>query len=62
MLKIDKEGNRVWCNSKGLFHRDNGPAVECANGDRAWYKNGKRHRINGPAIELNNGDKEWYNE
>ena len=29
----------------GFFHRDGGlPAVEYANGDKAWWVNGKRHR------------------
>jgi len=41
---------------------DDGPAVEWANGNKCWYKNGKYHRKNGPAIECANGDKEyWYN-
>ena len=31
-----------------------------ANGDKAWYLNGKRHREDGPAYESANGDKFWY--
>ena len=41
-------------------HRENGPAVEYANGTKYWYLNGKRHRINGPAIEYVGGYNSWY--
>jgi hypothetical protein len=57
----------------GKRHRDHGPAVEHANGDKVWYLNGElhrqaRHRLkldskcdpDGPAIECTNGDKVWY--
>ena len=37
-----------------------GLLVECANGDKSWYLNGKLHREDGPAIERANGDKSWY--
>ena len=42
------------------LHRENGPAIEFANGDKVWYKNGKRHREDGPAIEYNAYHKRWY--
>ena len=39
---IDKNGDKYWRNSKGQYHRTNGPAVEHANGtEEYWYK-GKR--------------------
>ncbi len=44
----------------GKRHRDDGPAIECANGDKWWYKSGELHREDGPAIEHANGDKEWW--
>ena len=44
----------------GLLHREDGPAWECVNGDKAWHRNGKCHRENGPAVEYANGDKYWY--
>jgi hypothetical protein len=47
-------------NDKGELHREDGPAVEISDGDKAWYLNGKRHRTDGPAFEYPNGDKEWY--
>ena len=34
--------------------------VKYANGDKEWYKEGKRHREDGPAIESTCGDKFWY--
>jgi len=48
-------------NKKFEYHRENGPAREHSNGDKEWYKNGKRHRENGPAIRSSNNDyKAWY--
>jgi hypothetical protein len=47
-------------NSKGKYHRLDGPAIERSDGYKAWYVNGLRHCINGPAVEHSNGDKEWY--
>ena len=41
------------------LHRDDGPAIEYANGDKQWYKNGKLHREDGPAIESANGTRYW---
>jgi len=43
-----------------IRHREDGPAVEWANGSRAWFLNGERHREDGPAVEYANGYKEWY--
>jgi hypothetical protein len=49
-----------WFNDKGELHRLDGPAVEGANGYKAWFVNDKLHRLDGPAIERANGFKEWY--
>ena len=49
-----------WRNSKGEPHREDGPAVEWADGYKEWYINGKRHREDGPAIETADGYKWWY--
>ena len=43
----------------GLYHREDGPAREYANGDKFWYKNGLLHREDGPAKECSSGDKCW---
>ena len=53
---VDKDGRTTWTLT-GKLHREDGPAVEYANGDKAWYLNGKRHRTDGPAVEDATGDK-----
>ena len=53
-------GTKEWYLNNGKCHRENGPAVECSDGYRAWYLNGLRHRTNGPAIERPDGYKEWW--
>ena len=44
----------------GKRHREDGPAIECANGSKFWYLNGKRHREDGPAMEWAHGNKSWF--
>jgi hypothetical protein len=44
----------------GKRHREDGPAVEYANGDKEWCLNGKLHRTDGPAVERAIGTKRWY--
>ncbi len=58
--EIDQFGDVRYHNEQDYLHRDDGPAVECANGDKEWYQNGKLHRLDGPAVERANGDKYWY--
>ena len=53
-------GNKEWRNEDGSRHREDGPAVEYADGYKAWYLNGKYHREDGPAIEYAGGTKEWF--
>jgi hypothetical protein len=60
VCKIDEEGNRRWYNSDGKLHREDGPAIERADGSKVWCLNGKRHREDGPAVEDAGGDKEWW--
>jgi hypothetical protein len=43
-----------------MRHREDGPAIEWADGGKDWYINNKLHRIDGPAIEWSDGRKEWY--
>jgi hypothetical protein len=57
---IDEWGTKWWYNSKGQLHREDGPAIEYASGDKFWYLDDKRHREDGPAVEYANGDKEWF--
>jgi hypothetical protein len=44
----------------GDLHREDGPAVEYADGSKEWRRNGHLHRNNGPAIEAADGYKAWY--
>jgi len=59
ICEVDKGGTKLW-SLNGKLHREDGPALECADGYKAWYLNGKRHREDGPALELANGSKYWY--
>jgi hypothetical protein len=56
---VDEQGTTRWFSDDNL-HRENGPAIEYANGDKEYYLNGERHRENGPAVEWTNGDKVYY--
>lgn len=49
-----------WFNKAEQLHRENGPAVEWANGCKDWWINGKLHREDGPAVECTNGSKYWW--
>ena len=54
--EFDLEGNVYYFNSKGHWHRTDGPAVEWADGGKSWWVNGRRHRLDGPAF----GSNSWY--
>jgi len=58
--KIQSDGTVEWYNEARQLHREDGPAVEGANGTKIWYLNGKCHREDGPALELANGSKAWF--
>jgi hypothetical protein len=49
-VKVWPSGNKEWF-LNGKKHREDGPAVERANGAKEWWLNGKRHREGGPACE-----------
>ena len=57
--ETDQFGTRHWYKD-GEHHRDDGPAIECINGDKFWIIQGKIHRVDGPAIEYANGNKSYY--
>jgi hypothetical protein len=42
--EIDHCGTKRWYNEKGDCHREDGPAIEYADGTKSWYKNNKWHR------------------
>ena len=45
---------------EGKRHREDGPALEWADGHKIWYKEGKVHREDGPALEWADDTKSWY--
>ena len=59
-VEVAKDGTRRYYNNAGELHRDEGPAVDWADGTKLWYQNGQLHRIDGPAVECRDGDKRWY--
>ena len=53
-------GTVYYYNDLNQWHREDGPAVEYANGTKYWYRNHQRHREDGPACEYASGDKSWH--
>lgn len=43
-----------------LLHKEDGPALEKANGTKHWIINGMLHRENAPALIYYNGNQCWY--
>lgn len=49
-------GQRYWysadavgsCTRKGILHREDGPAIEYANGEKAWFENDQHIRSEYP--------------
>jgi hypothetical protein len=62
MIRISKhsDGTIAYLNEAGLYHREDGPAIQFFNKTNHYYKNGDLHREDGPAIERHNGDKYWF--
>lgn len=45
----------------GRRHRDDGPAIITASGEREWFIDGQRHRTDGPAwIHVDGGMSWWH--
>lgn len=59
IITVYPDGIISW-SLKGIFHREDGPAVIHPDGTKQWYLNGEIHRDDGPAFESPNGDKEWW--
>jgi hypothetical protein len=60
-IKIDGYGDKFYYKDREMkiFHREDGPAIEFADGSKEWYLNGELHREDGPAIEFADGSKFW---
>jgi hypothetical protein len=52
------DGATYW-HKNGKLHRDDGPAAEWPNGQKAWYREGLIHREDGPAIIMADGKEYW---
>lgn len=50
----------MWFDKWGNLSREDGPAVENANGLQEWFVGGVRHRTEGPAIINANGQEEYW--
>jgi hypothetical protein len=52
-IHVDRDGDKFYYSDREMTiqHREDGPAVEYADGYKAWYINGARHREDGPAFE-----------
>ena len=55
---IDFEGDEVYRNNYE-YHREDGPAIICANGTQIWVRYGEHHREDGPATIHPDGKVEW---
>ena len=61
-IHIKESGNKLYYSDREMkiLHREDGPAIEWADGGKWWYLNDKLHREDGPAVEYVSGSKEWY--
>jgi hypothetical protein len=55
---LHKDGNRVWYNEEGQYHREDGPCTIYANHDQvAWSLNSKYHTFESWCTALNISDE-----
>ena len=61
-IKVNEIGDKYYYSTKEMkvYHREDGPAVEWADGSKFWYRNDLLHREDGPACEWADGNKSWY--
>jgi hypothetical protein len=60
VIKTVYEDRTEYRNEHGELHREDGPAVEYAKGNKYYYINGELDREDGPAVENPDGHKEYY--
>ena len=58
-LRVSNTGAKIWT-LNGIYHREDGPAIEYTDGESYWVVHGKRHRLDGPAMILDNGKTKWW--
>ena len=59
-IVTEDHGKIRWYNENRKLHRVGAPAVEFADGYRAYWINGVRHRFDGPARIFPSGKEEYY--
>ena len=55
--EVIKDEDGTFYHKNGWPHREDGPAVELADGSVGWFINGQLHREDGPASILYDGTK-----
>ena len=58
ICEIDKYRTKRWF-LNGIYHREDGPAIEYLDGTKVWFKCGATHRLDGPAIIYHDGRVNW---
>ena len=58
ICEIDVYGTKRWF-LNGIYHREDGPAIEHHDGTKYWFKCGATHRLDGPAIIYHDGRVNW---
>lgn len=59
-LTLGKGDQVIFHLQNGQLHRDDGPAVEWADGGQEWWQHGEMHRDDGPSMEYIDGTKAWH--
>jgi hypothetical protein len=59
VMSIDALGDTIWL-LNDQYHREDGPAIEYADGRKDWVLHGRFHRKDGPAIEWPDGATTFY--
>ena len=61
-IHVNEDGDKRYYSDREMqkLHREDGPAIERANGDKSWWVNGDIHREDGPAVEWYDGYKAYY--
>ena len=57
--RYENHGTVSW-HKDDVIHREDGPAIEWADGGKQWAVNGVTHRLDGPAWERADGIKQWH--
>jgi hypothetical protein len=57
--ELDQDGDMIWTDSEGRWHREDGPAIIYPDGHVNWFYHGWLHREDGPAVD-ESYDLRWY--